>query len=212
MHGNPDRLSIALIPGPIKRPIGYEGGARYRRRMPLVSGPTPARQQLLTLLRGFMQQILPAGTEIILGQANRVPEPTNDNFVCLIPMGLRRMSTTAALWNGLSDPAPTTQTEQQDVQVKVQVQVFGDISMDNANVITTLLRSPYACAFFNSGSTGIAPLNCDDAQQIPFIDGESQYEDRWIMDAMFEMSVSVVTALQFADSVVIEAELVEALA
>lgn len=180
--------------------------------MPLVSGPTPVRQQLLTLLRGFMQQILPAGTEIILGQANRVPEPTNDNFVCLIPMGLRRMSTTAALWNGLSDPAPTTQTEQQDVQVKVQVQVFGDVSMDNANVITTLLRSSYACAFFNSGSTGIAPLNCDDAQQIPFIDGESQYEDRWIMDAMFEMSVSVVTALQFADSVVIEAELVEALA
>ena len=166
--------------------------------MPVTTGPAPTRAQALTLLRGFLLQVLPAGTEVVLGQANRVPEPTGDNFVCVIPHGLKRLSTTVVTWSNETSPFPTVQAYLQDVGLMMQLQAFGEGSTDNVNIITTLLRSPYGVEFF--AGSGIVPLWCDDGQQIPFISAEDQYADRWIVEALLQMNISLTVPQQFATS------------
>jgi hypothetical protein len=168
------------------------------------AAPSPNREQLLALLRGFLIQILPSGVEVVVGQANRVPEPLGDSeadFVVMTPLGLRRLATTVDTWPTATDPPPTTLAHEQDVEAEVQLDVHGAGSTDNVNLITTLLRSAYACEFF--AGSGVAPLYCDDGLQIPFISGEDQYEDRWVVKAFFEMSVTTATPAQFADEITV---------
>lgn len=173
--------------------------------MPVAAGPTPTRKQLQTLVRGFLLQVLPEGWEVVEGQANRVPQPTGDNFVCIIPGSIRRLATTVDTWSNSTSPRPTTMQHEQDVQLGMQLQVFGADATDGVDIITTLLRSTYGVDFF--AGTGFAPLWCDDGQQVPFVDGERQYEDRWILEAPFEASVQIFTTQQFADTLEVTLEL-----
>ena len=172
--------------------------------MSLASGPSPTQSQLFTLIRAFLLRILPdTGWEVVLGQANRVPQPPTDGLVSVIFRGLNRLATTVDTWS--EAPDPVVLTHQQDVAAKIQLQVFGEDAVDAVNTITTLLRSSYACQFF--AGSGIAPLFCDDGQQVPFITGETQYQDRYIVEAQFEMSVTMATTQQFADTWALTVEL-----
>lgn len=45
-------------------------------------------------LRSFLLSLLPANTEVVLGQVNRVPEPRNSDFVVFWPLRRERLGTT----------------------------------------------------------------------------------------------------------------------
>lgn len=173
--------------------------------MPVAVGPVPTKTLTETLLRGFLLKILPSSWEVVLGQANRVPEPTNDNFACVIFTGLKRLATTVDTWSADTIDPPTTLQHEQSTAAQMQIQVFGADGFDGVTVITTLLRSSYACQFF--AGTGVAPLFCDEGQQVPFTDGEHQYEDRWIVEAQLQLSVEISTTQQFADTLEIDLHL-----
>ena len=49
--------------------------------------------QILTVLRAFLLDILPTGTEVIKAQTNRTPEPLVTNFVVMTPLLLGRLAT-----------------------------------------------------------------------------------------------------------------------
>ena len=172
--------------------------------MGVASVPSPTRKQLQTLIRGFLIQILPSGVEIVVGQGNRVPQPVGDNSVVIQPPSLKRLTTTVETWSTLSSPAPTVIAYEQDVAAKVQLHVFGANSADNVNMITTLLRSSYGVSYFAGTETGVSPLYCDDGQQIPFITGEDQFQDRYIVEATFQMSVTISAPQQFADEIALD--------
>lgn len=53
----------------------------------------PTQSQIQTVLRAFLLQILPAGTPVVLGQANRVAEPHADDFVVFWPLRRPRIAT-----------------------------------------------------------------------------------------------------------------------
>lgn len=55
--------------------------------------PTPTQDDILTTLRSFLLAILPSGTDVILAQVNRVPEPSDVNFVIMTPIRRRRLAT-----------------------------------------------------------------------------------------------------------------------
>jgi hypothetical protein len=169
----------------------------------VTAGPSPTKKQLQTLTRGFLLSILPAtGWEVVEGQINRVPEPTDPMFVAVIAGGVKRLATVVDTWSDDIVDRPTTLQHEQSVEAHMQLQVFGAQSMDGVNLITTLLRSSYGVTQFLG--SGIAPLYCDDGQQVPFIDGERQYEDRWILEAVFQMSVQISTTQQFADTLEVD--------
>jgi hypothetical protein len=54
---------------------------------------SPSETDIQTALRGFLLSVLPAGTDAIVGQINRVPEPAAPNFVVFWPIHRRRIAT-----------------------------------------------------------------------------------------------------------------------
>lgn len=76
---------------------------------------------------------------------------------------------------------------------------------DLAATITTLFRSELATtdALFNSGVTGVWPLWADDATQQPFVNGEQQYETRWVLDVYLQVNQAVSWPQQFAGALTI---------
>lgn len=84
------------------------------------------------------------------------------------------------------------------MEIKVQCDVHGPNSADNAQKITTMLRDAYACDFFAASGFDIQPLYSVDPRQMPFINGESQYEYRWMVDILLQANPIVSTSEQFA--------------
>lgn len=95
--------------------------------------------------------------------------------------------------------AAGTSNSLQSTQIKIQLDVHGPSSADNAQIISTLLWDQYAFSQMTSSGYDIAPLYCDDPKQIPFINAEQQYEDRWTIDAILQANPIVQVPQQFAD-------------
>lgn len=97
--------------------------------------------------------------------------------------------------------AAGVETVMQETKIVIQIDVHGPRSADNAQVITTLMRDSYGTEFFDALGTGVSPLHADDPKQIPFINAEQQYEDRWVIEALLQADIVVSVPQQFADSV-----------
>lgn len=228
--------------------------------MSLTLGLTQSQIQIA--FRAFLLSILPAGIEVIAGQANRVAEPQGADFVVFTPILRNRISTnsdeyadcafTASISGtvmtvtairlgmigigntlfGTNVATGTTITAQtsgpsggvgtytvsqsqavssetmacgvetitQATKITFQVDVHGPNSADNAEVISTLFRDEYATSFFSdNGYAGISPLYTDDLKQVPFINAEQQYENRWIIEAVLQADQTITVSQQFAD-------------
>lgn len=207
-----------------------------------------------TALRSFLMGVLPAGTEIIRAQVNRVASPKKA-FVEMTVLRRERLSfnvdefTDTALVGaivgttltvssvgfgsirigapvyGAADgtyvtgmvsgdggagtytvsPAQTLASSPlfagvglylQPTRLIYQLDVYGAGSGDHAQVISTLFRDEYATQRF---PTSIQPLDCSDPRQMPFITGEAQYEDRWIVEASLQANITIQAPQQFAD-------------
>lgn len=161
--------------------------------------PSLTQNRITSLFRSFMLAILPSGVEVLVGQENNVPEPTSDNYVIAWPTLRKRLGTTVVTWDQSEDGNPSAQANTEALRVDVQLDFHGADSTDNAQVFATLFRSPYACDFF--AGTGITPNYSSDGQQLPFVNGELNYEDRWTLNATFDANITVSTPQQFANTV-----------
>lgn len=54
---------------------------------------SPTQEDIFTVLRAFLLDILPDGIEVVQGQDNRVAEPLPTDFVTMVPTFRRRLST-----------------------------------------------------------------------------------------------------------------------
>lgn len=100
----------------------------------------------------------------------------------------------------------------QPVEVTIQVDVHGPNdgvnnvpnSADIAHQISTMLRDEYATTAFRSYGHDVTPLYADNPKQIPFINAEKQYEDRWVLEACLQANQAVINIpQQFFDKVVV---------
>lgn len=83
----------------------------------------------------------------------------------------------------------------------VQIDVHGGRGANVARVIEGLFRSEVATAFFETQGLGMAPLYCSDPKQLPFINDQQQYENRWSMDAHMQFNPIIGTPQQFATEI-----------
>lgn len=91
----------------------------------------------------------------------------------------------------------------QPTKVTMQLDVHGPNSADNAQVITTLFRDAYAIEQFKTSGFDVSPLYASDPKQVPFINGEQQYEERWTIDAIMQANPVMQVPQQFASSAVV---------
>lgn len=97
----------------------------------------------------------------------------------------------------------------QATELVYQLDVHGPSSNDNAAVITTVFRDARGVELFASAGVSltppvrevISPLYCEDPRQLPFINDQNQYEDRFIVTAHMQVSQSLRLPQQFAASV-----------
>ncbi|WP_321905128.1 phage neck terminator protein [Paraburkholderia tropica] len=87
----------------------------------------------------------------------------------------------------------------QATQVTVQVDVYGPDSADYAQIITTVFRDAYGADLFSSSGFDVTPLHADEANQMPLIDGEAQFEDRWTIRCVMQCNPILTVPQQFAD-------------
>jgi hypothetical protein len=86
-------------------------------------------------------------------------------------------------------------------QLTVQLDVYGPDSWANAQAIETLFRSSYGVQAIDVLSINAAPLYCDSARQIAFIDGEREYEDRWMMELALHVNPTIGTVQDAAEAI-----------
>ena len=91
----------------------------------------------------------------------------------------------------------------QPTRVVIQLDVHGPNGADNAQIISTLFRDDYAVQQFATSGIDVSPLYADDPKQLPFLNAEEQYEDRWVVEAHMQANEIVTAPQQFADSLVV---------
>lgn len=168
--------------------------------------PSITETDLLTAIRTFLLSVLPNDWEVVQGQDNRVPEPGSPNFIVMTPVNRSRLSTNVDTFSasmGPGQPLDTTNYER-DTQADIQLDIHGEGGADGAQTVATLWRDGYAVDVM--APFGIAPLYATDGHQVPFINGEQQFEDRWVMTLYAQMNPIVSTTTQFADTVAVTIE------
>jgi len=93
----------------------------------------------------------------------------------------------------------------QPTELTIQVDVHGPSSGDNVQRISTMMRDDYAVRYFLTQNSGnIIPFYADDPKQIPFINENSQYENRWVVEACLQVNATVNDIpQQFFDQIVV---------
>lgn len=96
---------------------------------------------------------------------------------------------------------PGTQTLEEGVEVRVQIDCYGPSACDWANILSATLRDPYGCTAL---APTVTPLYADDARMIPFVDAESQWEEKWVIDARFQVNFATTVQQQYTDALDLE--------
>jgi hypothetical protein len=160
--------------------------------------PSITESMILTALRAFFLSVLPVGVEVVQGQTNRVAQPMAPDFIVMTPTARMRLATNVDTWNE-TIPNPVTIEVDTSTQVTVQLDVHGPNSADHCQMISQVFRDYYGVDHIDTGM--IVPLYAGDAAQAPFINGESQYENRWVLPVVFQVNPVVSTPQDFASIV-----------
>jgi hypothetical protein len=139
--------------------------------------PSITETNLMTALRGFILSVVDC--EVIRTQVNRVAMPVGD-FIALTALSGIPLSTNVTTYTS------STKSIERPTQWTVQIDCYGALANERAATISMLLRDNYACASFTTSGYDIQPLYADNAQQMPLIDGESQYLERWFFNAVLQ--------------------------
>lgn len=167
----------------------------------------PDQSAIQTAMRAFLLAVLPDGTEVFEGLDNRVPEPSNANFVTMTTLRRPRLATNQDTLNEDGDAIAM----EQSTEIVIQLDVHSDDTSrasDNAQIISTTFRDGYATEFF-SDYPGISPLYADEPRLVPFQNAESQYEPRYVVEAHLQADQVVTVPAQSTDSVSLDINNVE---
>lgn len=117
--------------------------------------------QMLTVLRAFLLDVLPAGTAVVKAQVNRVPEPIGGDFVVMTPLLRQRLSTNEdafddAAFLGFITGDVLTVTEIEFGAIRIGAPVYGSGVAPNTYVTA-----------FATGAGGVGTYTVAPAQAVP---------------------------------------------
>lgn len=160
--------------------------------------PSITDTQVFTALRSFVLGVTGLDGKLVMrGPLNRVAMPKGE-FILISPLSRVALSTNKSAY-GASTKSVTRST-----QWGAQVDCYGALSGDMAEIVSTLLRDPYACEKFAAIDPNIQPLYATDPNQLPLVTGEQQYEVRWSFTAYLQYNPVTEVPQDSADELVIE--------
>lgn len=153
-------------------------------------------------LRGLLLTMVPAGVEIIRAQVNRVAEPKGTDFIVMTQVLRTRLSTNVDTYSDGFPNDPSVKNALQSTRLDIQIDVHGPASADNTQIISTLFRDDFSTDYFDRSGIDAQALYASDPQQVPFLNGEEQWESRWTMDLSIQINQVVQVGQEFADKLV----------
>lgn len=159
----------------------------------------PVDDILYTRLGNFLQIVLGV-VPVIRGLDNRVPMP-DAPFAAMTPVGNDRIWMIA---NGdnYTRPAPLpapnngTRNFEHHIGYRVQLDFYGPASRDWAAQVFTLITSDYGVEKL---APEVSPLQCTEPLQLPLVNGEEQFEQRWSFTASLQYNSVVSVPQEFAE-------------
>lgn len=149
-----------------------------------------SEENIFIVLRAMILSLI--DTEVVRAQTNRVPMPKG-SFISMMPTSLVRLLTNETLY----DAQGQSQAVKQGTQVTIQLDCYGPQSSEWAVTLMTVLRGMYASEFFTDSGFDIQPLYASDPTQMPLVNGEQQYEKRWMLNAVIQSNPVLTLSQQY---------------
>jgi len=152
---------------------------------------TPTQDAIFTALRSFILGLITCPVERGLQNGSAMPD---EPFILMTEILQTRLSTNVASYN---DPVSTVGNKgvMQPTKYDMQVDCYGPLSSDWAKILVTMFNDGYAA---DQMGPNIVPLYADDARQAALVNGEENYEARWIFTASMQYNPVVTVSQQFA--------------
>ena len=147
-------------------------------------------QDVFTALVSLFATFLPSGTPVVQGLDNQVPMPAS-GFVLMTSSGMDRMGTNVDTFNS----SLQSNAIQPPIKYEVGIDFLGPLSQSWSMQFQALFRDEYATDLMPAN---IQPLFADDPIQIPLVNAESQYEQRWRVRAAMHYAPTITTTQQSA--------------
>ena len=152
-------------------------------------------QDVFTAMRTFLKSFIPTTVQIVQAQDNKVPMPKG-GFITMNNTGMDRLSFNIdnyqSVVQGKTVLTPT--------KYSMQLDFYGPSSQIWAVETMALFRDEYATEIF---PPNIQPLYADDPVQLPLIDVEQQYEQRWKLEGNLQYNPTLTTSQQSMLDVVV---------
>lgn len=153
--------------------------------------PDVTEQAVIKALGDFLTSIVDC--PVLRSQVNRVAMPVGD-VIYMTPL------TRTALSVSVDKFVAPNMNISRSTQIDVQIDCYGAQSGDRAQTIATLLRDGYAA---NAMPANVQPLYAGDPRQLPLVDGEEQYVERWTFEAALQIAPVVTVPQDSATSIVV---------
>lgn len=154
-----------------------------------------ADQDIFRALKSFLASFLPSGTEIVQGLDNLVSMPLG-GFVVMTSAANDRLST--VINNYPTTASPTTKSVLAPSKYSVQLDFYGPNSQSWSTQTQALFHDFYAADMMPAN---IQPLFADNPMQMPLVDAEMQYEQRWKLTAVMQYNPTITVSQQYAAAV-----------
>lgn len=148
---------------------------------------------IFTAVRTFLLDYV--SCEVVRGLGNRVPMPKGD-FIAMTQGQNLNLATPEHSYT-------TTNNIKQAKQFTVQIDCYGAKSSERAAYLASLFWDDLASQSFATSGKDIKPLYADDPRQIPLVNGEDQYEERWMFNVLIQYNPIVSIAQQSATTLTI---------
>lgn len=160
---------------------------------------SPAQSAIFVALRSFIMGLITCPVERGLQNGTAMPD---EPFILMTEVLQSRLSTNVASYN---DPVVTdgNKSVMQPTKYDIQIDCYGPLASDWAKILVTMFNDGYA---LDKMGPDVAPLYADDARQAVLVNGEENYEMRWIFTVCMQYNPVVTVTQQFAGA--LEANLI----
>lgn len=122
---------------------------------------------------------------VIRELSNKVPQPLGE-FVLM--RGLKKKNLG---WNSSTFTVAGMETILQPTEFKMQLDCYGPRAGDLATILGTIFETDNAVAFM--ASSNITPLWGDEPIEMPIVNGEEQYENRFVLPIHLQYNPTFLT-------------------
>lgn len=164
---------------------------------------TPTEDQIFDAVWGFVDTIFGStiSANIFKGFQNMTATPPGVSYIALSPGIVVRQNQIQRDYdsvNGLS-------LNERDTQYCYQVDCYGPSGPDYANTVAIAWRTLWACDYFAGNNLNpppgaplpVTPLYADEPQQLNIVNGELQYEQRFMLKLYLQANQTVALPQDF---------------